>query len=349
MKLHAKVRTAFTLIELLVVITLMLVLSGLALLLSPRIADDQRVARGADQVSGWLLIGKQRTFRDQVPRGVRLVRDSTNPNWVKELVYIERPEDLRGSFLVVPGIPQMVQPNRYDTVWIPPTTTDPTQWFNSDIVLPGDFLQMNANESTPYNVHRINQVIQDPLNRGGTLLILAAADGTPSPINIATNRGRINVSPNLTPNGSPGIFQIVRSPRPMAGEASLPLPRDVIIDFDPSTDGTSQLAADTNTGNLDIVFNERGQVIGDAGRAGKIVLRLRGDRPFNPNMSVTSSNPQDLVYDSGEQLLITVYTRTGLIATHPVNPALNPNPNGTTVRALSDPFLFTRDGLTSGM
>src|SRR5256885_10419789 len=90
-----KARSAFTLIELLVVIFIILVLASLALLLTPRMAEDQRVTRGADQVSGWLLIAKQRSFRDQVPRGVRLIPDASNQNWVKELEYIERPEDLR--------------------------------------------------------------------------------------------------------------------------------------------------------------------------------------------------------------------------------------------------------------
>ncbi|MFL5340578.1 MAG: prepilin-type N-terminal cleavage/methylation domain-containing protein [Gemmataceae bacterium] len=364
MRLRTK-RLAFTLIELIVVIALLLVLATLALLITPRMAEDQRVARGADQVSGWLLVAKQRTFRDQVPRGVRLVQDPTNPAWVKELVYIERPEDLRGSFIVVPAIPaqqgtpvpQQVQ--NYATVFIPDAPGAPAPWYQADIVKPGDYLQMNSHETAPYNVHRIATVQQwsHPQFGPGTLLVLQAQDGTFSPINIFQNgrRPTIQVVPNLSANppdqGSPGLYQIVRAPRPMAGESVLPLPRDIVIDLDPNTDGSSLIAPSSTTGQFDIMFNERGQVVGDAGQAGRIILRMRpSDRPYNQNLSITATNPQDLVYDAGEQLLITIVTRTGLIATHPVNPTLRPGANGQPGnRVLADPYSFTRDGLTSGM
>ena len=116
----------------------------------------------------------------------------------------------------------------------------------------------------------------------------------------------------------------------MVGEQPLLFPRDVVIDLRPSmllsdgvtiTDGgISQLPGNSP----DIVFNQRGQVIGANGIGGKIILRLRnGDRECN----------------DGDQLLITIHTRTGLITTHPVN--VDP--------PFGDPYLFVRDGKSSGM
>ena len=49
----------------------------------------------------------------------------------------------------------------------------------------------------------------------------------------------------------------------------------------------------------------------------------------------------------GDNALITVYTRTGQVAWHPVDPSglvPNPRPGGTTW----NPFKYTQDGLSSG-
>ena len=65
-------RGAFTLVEMLVVLFILVVLATLAVALVPRLGEQQKATRGADQVSGWLLIAKQRARRDRHPVGVRL-------------------------------------------------------------------------------------------------------------------------------------------------------------------------------------------------------------------------------------------------------------------------------------
>ena len=123
----------------------------------------------------------------------------------------------------------------------------------------------------------------------------------------------------------------------MSGEPTLQLPRDVVVDLDPKTAGTSVLPGLGSADGLDILFSQRGQVIGSNGNGGKIILRVRNvDKQANPNFS--SANSQ--VYDAGEQLFIVVHTRTGLVTAHPFNNDQSGN---------NDWYRFTRDAKDSGM
>ena len=343
-------RSGFTLIELLVTMGIIIVLGSLALLISPRFAEDQRTTRGADQASGWILVAKMRAYRDQQPRGVRLILDPANPTQVKEMLYIERPEDLRGdpdpsgandlNHLLVP-IPVAPYNNGAAAQWNQFVYVPNWDLQTGDLVLPGDFLKINTYETQPYNIHRIAGVSYKPngfppnLPRG-TVLQLAAADGpggsagTPS---IVVPSGRIAIDADTR-------YQIIRQARPMAGEPNLPLPRDVVIDLaiDPNIPSnpptlrsvmpgivTNQPLASPPqpTDFLDILFSQRGQVMGSNANGGKVILRVRqGDKAA----------------DYGEQIYIVIHTQTGLISAHPVS-----------LSTPIDPFAFTRDGKSSGM
>jgi prepilin-type N-terminal cleavage/methylation domain-containing protein len=65
-------RTGFTLVEMLVVLVLILVLAGIAILIAPKVNERRKPANGAGQLQQALLMAKQRAFRDQAPRGVRI-------------------------------------------------------------------------------------------------------------------------------------------------------------------------------------------------------------------------------------------------------------------------------------
>jgi type II secretory pathway pseudopilin PulG len=340
-KPQAAKRAAFTLIELLVVMFIMIIMATLAVLVAPRLRENQKITRGAEQVQGWLFVQKQRTFRDQLPRGLRLVIDPNSPPgqiWVRECIYIEQPQEYRGGVIQVPN-PQFPL-NRTDTAFIRrqtipgqnPTPLDLTQ---GETVQVGDFLTFDV---APYTTYRINSVTPQA---NGTALTFAAQDGT------ATGPPAISQNPTgPTIQNEPG-FHITRQARPMAGEAVLPLPKDVIIDLtQPSAQnpaGFSQLPGVSNpnfaTGAgdnaLDIIFNPRGGLTGmnsitggvTAGNpvGGTIILWVR---------DATKTPP------AGENALIAVYSRTGFIAVHPPDLASWGTPNV---------FRFVRDGSDSGM
>src|ERR1700682_4012949 len=97
-------RPGFTLIELLVAMTIMIFLATLAVLILPRMNEQQRASKGADQLQGWLLIAKQRALRSGMPSGLRFVDDPNNPTkFMTEVLYIEQPPD----FMVNWQIPQV--------------------------------------------------------------------------------------------------------------------------------------------------------------------------------------------------------------------------------------------------
>lgn len=333
-------RPGFTLIEMLVVIGIILVLATLTMFIAPRLQDDQRTARGSDVIQGWLMIAKQQAHRDQVPRGIRIVPNAMNPSIATELFYIEQPEDYNGLRNAADS-----QPTSYlaSTITIPSPIVPPpgvpplaTAFIpNRDLVgeeiinaTGGDFVMLDSYETVPANGHRIFSAafLQAPAAAGGqfgTHLVFGAAD------NSITNSYR----PVGGPVG-PGerSFRIVRQPRVMVGEKPLQLPRDVIIDL-ANNFGNPALTTDAGHtflpgGSLDIVFGSRGQVIGANAIGGKIILRVRNGTRNS---------------DDGDQLLITVHTRTGLITSHPVN---TDPPFGNVGH---DPYRFIRDGKSSGM
>src|SRR5262249_59426198 len=108
----------------------------------------QRTSRGADQVQGWLFIAKQRALRDGAPRGIRLIRDTDNPNWVKELMYIERPLDLtfggpNPGQLFVPS-PALDNTSQNPQVFLPTTNLA-----SGDLVLAGGCVVMGTAAKPP--------------------------------------------------------------------------------------------------------------------------------------------------------------------------------------------------------
>ena len=81
-----------------------------------------------------------------------------------------------------------------------------------------------------------------------------------------------------------------------------------------------------------------------------IVLWVRtNDKVAHPRLAdPTSPTPSQLDLrsthdDAGDQVLVTVYVRSGLISTHPVTPP------PTAPAAGYDPYSFTKDGKSSGL
>jgi hypothetical protein len=138
----------------------------------------------------------------------------------------------------------------------------------------------------------------------------------------------------------------------MPGEPLLTFPRDVGIDISrgPGVNPTDPNSTPTwhrlfpPTGNsgganpFDILFEPSGRVIGAESTLGsRICLWVRD----------ISSNAASTQLPDGDNSLITIYTRTGQISAHPIDPT------GLVENTLANqnnwnPFRFTQDGRSSG-
>jgi hypothetical protein len=175
--------------------------------------------------------------------------------------------------------------------------------------------------------------LRGPVQAGDYLQILGKRTYR---IDVGPKYDRITLT--LAPTPAPDViraneatpaYRIIRKPRLAVGEPPLTLPRDIVVDLNPGRSIITPEPALTDTpSTYDIVFSPAGEVLRVGGTTGKVILWVR-------DATQDASKP-------GDQILVTVYSRTGLISTHPVN--LTPDGNGNV-----DFYSFTRDGRSSGL
>jgi len=289
------------------VIFIIAFIAGLLILLGPALLNSEKAARGAQMLQGSLFIAKQQALRNEFrPYGIRLLVDPNNPTQATSFQYIEQPGLFTGG---------QVQVNATAPTTVNYSGVDPTGGLSEQNlwpVQPGDYIWVNPST--------------DP-----RLFQIASVNPTANPTVGTYTLATPYVPPDGASAGTPSTTsQIVRRPRPVAGEDTLLLPDDVIIDLSVSIitpeqviviDPTTQ--APTKVPSYDILFAPDGSILGAGGRTGKIVLWVR-----DTNQALTTDK---------EQSLITVFTRGGLIASY----AVDITPNG-------DPYSFTRDPRASG-
>lgn len=130
----------------------------------------------------------------------------------------------------------------------------------------------------------------------------------------------------------PGPYRIIRMPRLVAGERPVQLPQNIVIDLgEPGRIRSLNVPQRTITGIppiYEILFEPGGRVVGQGTSTGDNILLWVRD---------TTRNDSALPIE-GSPLLVSIHTRTGMIAVHPVN--------------TGDPtnyYLFTKDGRSSGL
>jgi prepilin-type N-terminal cleavage/methylation domain-containing protein len=283
----ARSRRGFTLLELLVVISIMIVITTLAVLFLPKLDQHKGVPNAVTQLHGWANLGKQYALRDKSPRGIRLVIDPANPSVCTQLQYIEQPEPFApgGRNGIVAQYSQVPDPdnplNIVTAVTLYSTLSNSAlQW---EGVAQNDYLEitLGANE-----VARIKYVVAN-----STTLVL--------------DRDVASVDNSTQQSG----FRVLRAPRPLMGEPALQMNKDVYIDMTHSIGITP--AIDPFTGNLfcDILFNSSGFIGGAS--SGQIFLVIGHVDRYNP--------AQFGVGFPGDCLILAFYTRTGRIAPYSVN------------------------------
>jgi prepilin-type N-terminal cleavage/methylation domain-containing protein len=332
-------RGGFTLIELLVVISILAILATLTALFFPSFNNSRKVASGADQLSGWLLISKQRARRDGVPTGLRFYVGKTAPSgqpagtqFCNTLVYIQQPDDVSVGYYAGNSGNNTVQ------ITLPPGVS---LLSGSYLVQANDYLELDGGSQ----LRRITGVTEAAITLSNgtktnqaTLSLNAATAPLPGPLQLPSGGDANAVSSPASRN-----YRIIRQAQVISGEQQLTLPDIVVVDFTInkpmnanrrlSLNVPPSLAKDpTNTNDYyDILFAPSGAVVSPGASTNHIYLFVRSAGPQNQPLI----NTNDLLV--GDATLIVVDPRTGFIANHPV------------ASTVGDPYLFTRDGRSSGM
>jgi prepilin-type N-terminal cleavage/methylation domain-containing protein len=339
-------RRGVTLIELLVVIAIITVIATLIVAVAPRFGERQRATRGAGMLQSWLNLAKQRAVRDQRPVGIRMPASATP--YIGELLYVEAPDEGIGGTVTVPFPPGNNPPDyRYVqyTTTLSFTPNDPrTSPPNSPTatIQAGDVLSFPDRPMATYGPRRIASTPGLPLAQPDDSVALVGSDTSKSPVQYIYKLRLDQPLPAIPFTTTIPLF--VRKPRPVVGEPVLQMPKDIAIDLTQDQLNSPptywRLYPPANSGGpfpFDIMFSPSGQVVGMPG-VSRICLWVR---------DVSLGDPGPSVLPPGENMLITVYTRTGHVTSHPVDPAgLVPttNPNNPTW----NPFRFTQDAMSSG-
>jgi prepilin-type N-terminal cleavage/methylation domain-containing protein len=335
-------RPAFTLVELIVAMLIVAAIAGLAVAIVPRLQDSQRATKGGDVVQGSLFLAKQLALRDQQPRGIRLVLDASGTT-ASSLQLIEQPPYYAPTNGVISGAawnPAANQPILTAPFFAasgldfwggngpgnPPG--NPVLW----AVQPGDYLDLGSN-NRPEALYLITAVNAAPSNPSisDNLTLFQSGNQAPLLTSMFQTSPQAMQGTSLAPAVLPFPFRILRAPRPMAGQQPIKLPPDIVVDLSTSkiTPDVVRLPPPANlpvATHFDILFSPSGQVMGTAGTDAKVILWVRDNTPGGNAMAV-------------DQTLVTVYTRTGSVASYPVN--LN--------QGLGDPYYFVTEGRGSGM
>ena len=222
-------RAGLTLIELIVVMALIVLIVALAYFALPNFQNRNSVTDGADRISSWLLIAKQRAKRDQIPTGVRLFPDSNNV--VRELQYIQTPDHFNGGVIFSPNPNNlaMIQGNGVDFRGGYP---DNRLW----PVQNGDYLEIKGGGL----VHQI--------------------------IDVQTSQLTLK-NPVPYPVQQPGTaeYRVIRLPRVLNGEAPLELADDIVIDLDTNSHFNNPLPRANQDGTVDLVFSPAGNLLDNTG------------------------------------------------------------------------------------
>jgi prepilin-type N-terminal cleavage/methylation domain-containing protein len=367
-------KPGFTLVELLVAVALGLVLLGLGLLAANSSAfDSYKTVGAADRISQWMLVAKNKALRDKAPRGIRLIPDTTNPEFIREIAYIEQPDPipsngpmLNGSRLVFYYPCQVIEDTmsmsvsyNFDGIPAPsapaPNTSPASQ---KTLFLAGlSAVQQATFTSTVQSGDLISiPELRSVMKLGTPAFTVVAAASSPSGATL-----RLNVTAESLPDLGRTVFSYHDSSRQnMAPHPNIPLTVEcgtlAVTSYsiiraarpilgEPTQQLPSGMAIDLRAAQTTSLnppaadVNENRDIL--FAPTGEVIAATEALSVFlvrDVNLTGVTA-PLGANYDqAGQMILICLYNKTGAIATQPVNPPPAP-----------DPYRFARDGINTGL
>ncbi|MBN9520626.1 type II secretion system protein [bacterium] len=326
-------RAGFTLIELLVAMAVIVTLATIAVVVIPQAIERDRTTDAASTVRQHLMIAKTRATRENDGRGLRFIvaldpnnPAKTNPLWATEIQYIE-------------SAPKVI-PN-------PLGLTGP-----ADPYVVFDHTNANGPTCTIVNVTAADEVCQiidhdllanwfptlycpvlgpDAFGRPQRFQIIGKTAAAPNAYTLALDRYPTTLMGAGTQQRVYRFAVEARS-RPLLGEPSIPLPKNLCVDLEASIPPAQLVSLPGGTKafiDYEIMFSPNGQLIyPEAAGAVHLWVRDYTRYPGNPAKN-DGLNPATYNYaafeQGGDQQLVSIKAKTGSLGVFPV---LWPQPNG---------------------
>lgn len=321
-------RGGFTLIELLVVIGIILVLTGLTLAVYTGTMGGDRIRSGARDIQAAMLGARDRAAKEKAVRGLRLIPDPNNNNFVIGFQYV-RP--IRQSY--PSGSIQLERPDADSNSVADNANITVVRAMGSGI----DWGDWKAKGLFQYPARiRIKADVSEPW-----YLVDTTAYTTGTPYITLTQ-------PYPAPSGSNAFPAVVAVPSTntdyskceiefgtqfLENTQAFNLTSGTVIQISRS----QGIPADWNTNRnaMDVMFSPGGAVTGPLVANGPIYLYLANRQDAEQNL--------DPVVSKGEKLVLAIFPQTGNVGTYTVDLTDSDN-NG----AADDPFRRAKLGATAG-
>ena len=331
-------RRGFTLVEMLVVISILLILSYMSLSIYNVAADSDRIRSSARQIQSYLEGARDRAIlagRND-PDSAIGVRFLANPNGpqgttshvtVNSMVFVKKTEPITGELIAFGTLgnnssrpEELIVEVQDDRSLL--TDPDKVSAINLGSLVAQSLLSEGAKI----------QVFRTPDSRITQDLFVNSVDTVNNrltlnePVTFNNPRTAGNPGPTTPPPISPDEygpfrFKLELEPTVMANQEPRTLGTGIAIDIRNNNGDISEYPAawSASAGRpFDIMFSPRGTVTGSAAASGLIHLVLRDVADIEKE--VTLGNVDDPNRE-GEELIVTLFTRTGHISSHPVHPS----------------------------
>ena len=344
-------RAAFTLTELLIVIGILLILSTLAFAVFNGNASSDRTRSAARAGQSAILGAKDRALHAKTLRGVRLIRDLTDPSLVTGFVYLQPlPHETAGN---LPGqtaannvaVTRPNLPNNSDATLVVISQPLGQAWYTQDQngLWRSDDLLIRIPAQSGAWYHLVRQQNSPPY--WGTL----DANGNLNLTLQTPYQGGKAYPPNtnaIDTTDSSASCEIQLGNDLLPFHQPMPFSSAVVIDLNHSSPNIGNLwPTSPSPANIDLMFSPRGMLTGPVAAQGPLHFLLN-----NLGDASQKLNPIAL-QNRGDKLILTVFPQTGNVATFPIDPTDivnnqtgSPGPDGLA----DDLFHFAKIGSGAG-